>query len=461
MKKTKFILLLSLIFLGLQNASAQYKLPSYEKFKLNNGLTIFLMEKHEVPIISVSAIMPAGAIYDENKGGLASLTATSLMNGSTNYTKEKLDEELDFMAASIETFSSKESAGLRAKFAAKDQSKVLNIIKDILLNPTFDVAEFEKEKARVLINLEQKKESPRSVINSYFDKAIYGNHVYGNVVSGTSTSVKPIKIEDVKRFYSDNYFPQGSAIAIVGDFKSADMKKMLNTLFSSWKKSSKTQPNLAAKPLTFPTEASVTLVNKDDARETTFLIGSPGISRNNPDFVAISVVNTYFGGRFTSLLNDELRVNSGLTYGARSAFIPLKNGGSFYISSFTANKTTEPTLDLAIKVLNKFHENGIDKDALASAKNYVKGQFPPTYETGSQLSSLLTQMFWYGFDESFINNFEKNVDDLTVDKAKTIIQKYFPANKLQFVLVGKSEEINTIAEKFGKVKMVDIKNDIP
>ena len=98
---------------------------------------------------------------------------------------------------------------------------------------------------------------------------------------------------------------------------------------------------------------------------------------------------------------------------------------------------------------------------MASAKNYVKGQFPPTYETGSQLSSLLTQMFWYGFDESFINNFEKNVDDLTVDKAKTIIQKYFPANKLQFVLVGKSEEINTIAEKFGKVKMVDIKNDIP
>ncbi|MEO5967299.1 MAG: insulinase family protein, partial [Ferruginibacter sp.] len=162
MKKTKFILLLSLIFLGLQSVSAQYKLPGYQKFKLNNGLTVYLMEKHEVPIISVSAIMPAGAIYDENKGGLASLTATSLMNGSTNYTKEKLDEELDFMAASIETYSSKEFAGLKAKFAAKDQSKVLNIIKDILLNPTFNVAEFEKEKARVLINLEQKKESPRN-----------------------------------------------------------------------------------------------------------------------------------------------------------------------------------------------------------------------------------------------------------------------------------------------------------
>lgn len=461
MKKRNLILLLSILFLGVQNASAQYKLPSYEKFKLNNGLTIYLMEKHEVPLINVSAIMPAGAIYDGNKGGLASLTATSLMNGSTNYTKEKLDEELDFMAASIETFSSKEFAGLRAKFASKDQAKVLDIVKNILLKPTFDLGEFDKEKSRVLINLEQKKESPRSVIGSYFDKAIYGNHVYGNVVSGTPTSVKPIKIEDIKKFYADNYFPEGSAIAVVGDFKSSEMKKMLNNLFSSWKKGANQQANLAAKPLTYPTEATVMLVNKEDARETTFYIGAPGISRNNPDFVAISVVNTYFGGRFTSLLNDELRVNSGLTYGARSAFSPLKNGGSFYISSFTANKTTEPALDLAIKVLEKFHENGIDKEALSSAKNYVKGQFPPSYETGSQLAGLLTQMFWYGFDESFINNFEKNVDDLTVDKAKTIIQKYFPSNKLQFVLVGKADEINTVAEKFGKVKMVDIKNDIP
>ena len=461
MKKLNLILLLTIILCGVQNASAQYKLPQYQKFKLNNGLTIYLMEKHEVPLINVSAIMPAGAIYDGNKGGLASLTASSLMNGNSEYTKEKLDAELDFMAASIETFSSKEFAGLRAKFATKDQSKVLGIIKNILLNPTFDKDEFEKEKARLLISLEQKKESPRNVINSYFDKAIYGNHVYGNIVSGTSTSVKPINIGDIKEFYAENYFPEGSAIAVVGDFKSSEIKKMLNTLFSSWKKSSKPQPNLANAKVNYPSEASVVLVNKDDARETTFLIGAPGISRNNPDFVAISVVNTYFGGRFTSLLNDELRVNSGLTYGARSAFSPLKNGGSFYISSFTANKTTEPALDLAIKVLNKFHENGIDKDALASAKNYVKGQFPPSYETGSQLAGLLTQMFWYGFDESFINNFEKNVDELDVAKAKSIIQKYFPSNKLTFVLVGKAEEINTIAEKFGKVQMVDIKNDIP
>ena len=156
------------------------------------------------------------------------------------------------------------------------------------------------------------------------------------------------------------------------------------------------------------------------------------------------------------MLNDELRVNTGLTYGAGSRFNALKNGGSFFISTFTASKTTEPAIDKALEVLNKLHSNGIDEQSLTSAKNYVKGQFPPRYETSGQLASLMTQMFWYNFDESFINNFEKNVDGLNLERTKEIIAKYFPKDKLQFVLVGKSADIKKIAEKYGKVTEVKI-----
>ena len=113
-----------------------------------------------------------------------------------------------------------------------------------------------------------------------------------------------------------------------------------------------------------------------------------------------------------------------------------------------------------MEVLNKLHENGIDEKSLTSAKNYVKGQFPPKYETTGELANLLTQMFWYDFDESFINNFEKNVDNLDLKKANEIINTYFPKDKLQFVLVGKASDIKSIAEKYGKVKQVEIKEDI-
>ncbi len=437
-----------------------YQLPKYQQFKLPNGLTVFLMEQKEVPVISVSMVIPAGAIYDGNKAGLASLTATALKHGTSSYSRAALDEALDFTGASISTFASKESSGITAKFASKDKENVLSMMKEVLLNPLFDETEFEKEKKIILTSLEQQKESPRSVMPAYFDKFMFGNHVYGNIIRGKKSTVSVLTVNDVKTFYKANYLPEGSAIAVVGNFNSKEMKALLTKLFSGWKKDSNISVSLASKPIVYASFNNVLLINKDDARETTFYIGAPGISRNNQDYVAIDVINTLFGDRFTSMLNDELRVNTGLTYGAGSSFSALKNGGTFSISTFTANKTTEAAIDKALEVLNKLHEKGIDENALASAKNYVKGQFPPRYETSAQLTGLLTQMFWYGFDESFINNFEKNVDGLTLEKAKTIIANYFPKDKLQFVIVGKASEIKSIVSKYGKVTEVQIKEEI-
>lgn len=455
MRKLNYILVVLIALVSITVNAQDYKLPPYQKFTLPNGLTVYLMEQHEVPMISVSAILPAGAIYDGEKAGLASLTATSLKHGTKNFPKNKLDEELDFIGASVNTYASKEAAGLSAEFASKDKNTVLQIIQELLMQPTFDAAEFEKEKKRALVRLEQAKESPRSVIGSYFDKFLYGDHVYGNIVSGTVSSVSALIPGDIQQFYKANYIPNGAAIAITGDFDSKEMKTTITNLFSGWKKGT-AQANLASKTITKPSANRVLLVNKNDAKETTFYIGAPGISRNNPDFIAIDVINTLFGGRFTSMLNDELRVNTGLTYGAGSRFSPLKNGGSFYITTFTATKNTEAAIDTALSVLKRLHKNGIDEQALTSARNYVKGQFPPDYETSGQLANLLTQMFWYGFNESFINNFQKNVDGLTLDKAKQIIEKYFPQDKLQFIMVGKSADIKKIAEKYGPVTEVEI-----
>jgi predicted Zn-dependent peptidase len=441
-----------------QTQSASFKVPAYEKTVLKNGLTVYLMEQHEVPMVNVSAIFPAGAIYDGQQSGLATMTAEALMHGTKNKSKSQIEEELDFIGATVSTYASKEAAGLSAKFASKDKDKVLSIIRDVMLTPTFNTAEFEKEKKLLLAGLEQAKESPRNVIGNYFDQLTYGDHVYANPESGRAASVAKLTAADAQKFYKTNYIPNGSAIAIVGDFNAKEMRAKLSALFSGWEKGS-APANAANKPVGATNTARVLLVNKDDARETTFYIGGPGVPRNNPDYVAMEVVNTLFGGRFTSWLNDELRVNTGLTYGARSGFNRLKNAGSFNISTFTATKNTEAAIDKALEVLNRLHTTGIDENTLTSAKNYVKGQFPPRYETAGQLAGLLTQMFWYNFNESFINNFQKSVDELSAAKAKEIVAKYFPKNNLQFVLVGKAEDIRKIAEKYGKVTEVQIKDD--
>lgn len=462
MKKILSIWMLAVLVIALSTnktfAQAAFKLPAYQKFVLKNGLTVYLLEQHEVPTISVAAILPAGAIYDGEKNGLAALTADGLQYGTKSYTKSQIEEQLDFLGASLSSYASKESAGLSSKFSKSDQDKVLPIIKEVLLFPVFNEEEFAKEKARDLQQIERSKESPRSVIANYWDKFIFGDHPYANPTTGKASTIAKIETADLKSFYSKNYHPNGSAIAITGDFNSTLMKAKITKMFSEWKKGSEAEVKIIA-PTALPNKARVLLVNKDDARETTMFIGGKGISRNNPDFVAVEVINTVLGGRFTSWLNDELRVNSGLTYGASSRFSSLKNTGTFYVSTFTATKTTEPTIDKALEVLKKLQTTGIDEETLSSAKNYVKGQFPPDYETSAQLANLLTQMFWYGFDESYINNFQANVDGLTVLKAKEIVMKYFPADNLQFLFVGKSADIKKIVEKYGAVTEKQIKDD--
>lgn len=449
---------LSLLALASIAASAQnnFKVPPFEKFKLKNGLTVYLMEQHEVPLINVSAVFDAGSINDGDKYGLAGLTADALLFGTQKYSKEQIEEMTDFVGASLSTFAGKESAGIHASFAAKDQEKLWDIIHQVLLFPVFNAKEFEKHKQRTLLQLDQQKESPRTVIGNYYNAFLFKNFPYATPGDGIKSTVEKVTDAEVTQFYKNNYTTGHGAIAVVGDFKTAEMKKKITALFQNWKTAESRMVKRVAPNLEFD-KSRVLLVNKEDARETTFLIGGKGIDYNSPDYVPVMVINTILGGRFTSWLNDALRVNSGLTYGARSNFSRYKFAGTFSISTFTKNATTAPAIDMALGVLDSLHKTGIDETTLSSAKAYVKGDFPPRYESAAELAGLLTDMFVYGFDESYINTFQSKVDGLTTARAKEIIATYFPKDNLQFVLIGKADEIRDQVKKYGELTEKQIK----
>lgn len=454
-------MLIILFFLGntsILGAQEKFQLPKYSKTTLSNGLTVYLMEQHEVPLIQLTAVFPAGAIYDpKDKSGLGYATAEAMVLGTQKFSKSQIEENVDFVGGTLNTWADKEAGYLSSSFMKRDQKKLLEIIKDVLTNPTFPESEWKKLQERKLVELDQLKESPRASIRHYFDHFVFGGHPYGNSIVGNKTDIGNIVIKDLKDFYLNQYNPSNAAIAIVGDFDSSEMKKEVELLFKDWTPTANTMQNIPN--ISFSESAKVLLVNKEDANETTFLIGGKGISRNNPDYVAVQVINTILGGRFTSWLNDELRVNSGLTYGAGSRFNSFKNGGVFQISTFTANATTEQAIDLALETYNRLHTKGIDQNTLNSAKNYLKGQFPPEYETNGQLAGLLTDMHLYNFDETFINTFTQKVDALDLEKAGSLINTYFPKENLQFVLIGKGSEIKEIAKKYGDLEELEILED--
>jgi len=438
--------------------STYFVLPSYERITLKNGLSVYLMEHHGVPLIHLSAIFQAGASKDGGKQGLAYLTAESLFSGTGKYRKRQLEDQLEFLGATYDAYAGLETAGIDISFMNSDPDRVFSVLKEVLRNAVFDPAEFEKRKKRLLLELVQAKEQPAGVIGAYFNKFIFGGHGYGNPVSGTPGTIKKITSQDAKAFYDAHYRPEESALVIVGDFQAGQMKKMVQEHFESWQSKGKHRTS-AKMPLHAFSRSRVLLVNKSDATETQFLIGAIGIPRNHPDFVAVHVVNTILGGRFTSWLNDALRIHAGLTYGAGSSFNTFKDSGTFAISSFTGTENTEAAIDLALDVLLRLHIQAVDDESLSAAKRYLIGQFPPLYETPGSLASLLAAMFIYGIDESFVNDFKTNVDSITVEKAREVIGKHFPRVNLQFVLIGKATAIRDRAGKYGAFFEKDIRGD--
>jgi predicted Zn-dependent peptidase len=438
---------------------AQFKLPSYEKFELENGLTIYLMEKMDVPLISITAVFNAGAERDGEYSGIASFTAEALRFGTAAYTKNQIDSLFNFFGSNLNTYARLDYSGLSTTIMKESANELLPIIKEFITSPTFPEEEITKRQQRWLAELDQAKESPRSVILSYYNKLIYGDGPYGNPVNGTKAGIGKLTRNAIEEFYNFNYSPGSTAISVVGDFEAASMKSTLSNLFGDWKGYPiKTIGDTFYNEVPF-NESKVYLIDKDNATEITFLIGEYGINMSNEDQTQIDVINTILGGRFTSWLNDELRVNAGLTYGAGSRFRAYKQSGTFYMYSFTATKNTEAALDLAIKTYNRLFEKGIDEETLSSAKNYVKGQFPPDYETANALANLLTQMYIYGLTDSYINDFESKVDAMGLKRANQLIKKYFPKDNLQFTLIGKADDIRDVVKKYGKVIERDITED--
>jgi len=439
---------------------AQFQLPEYEKYTLPNGLTLYLMEQHEVPLVYVNVIFPGGAVWDGEQNGLAALTAEALLFGSKDYSKDQIEQTFDFLGADISAGAGTEAAEVSISFKKDDFEKLFPIFADVIKNPSFPLAEVEKRKQRWIAELDQDRESPRRVIRNYFNKFVFGNMPYGNPVSGTKKSIEGITADELRGFFNLHYPLSNACLAIVGDFNTGEIRAKVESFFPSTPKVDvQLLPRELTKEIQLPAGNRVLLVNKDDSRETTFMIGGKGVAWNNPDIVQIDIINTILGGRFTSWLNTELRINSGLTYGARSGFPHYKYNGTFYAYSFTATENTVKAIDLTLQVLDRLHKEGIDQETLTSAKNYIKGQFPPDYETSGALADLLTTMFFYGLDDSYINNFEENVDAMTVEKAKEIIAKYYPMENLQFVLIGKADEISLKIAKYGEVSTKSIDED--
>jgi len=444
----RFLIAVSLaLVLAAVTEGQTLKLPPHERITLKNGMTVLLMEKRGVPMVSFAAIVKAGSTSDPmGQEGLASTTAGLLRKGTAQRSAQKFAEDLDFIGASFGADASDDFTALSAECLTKDLDKGLDLLSDAMLHPVFPQGEVDKLLSQSTDGVKAAKDEAESVALTYYYGYLFGKHPYARPDGGDELSLARIKRDTIVKFYEANYTPGNTILAVAGEFNAAQLKTRLEEVFGAWTAKGAAPPVLTAPP---PVRGKrLLLIDKPDSTQTFFVIGNVGTAVNDPDRVAIRVLNTIFGGRFTSQLNEALRVESGLTYGAQSFFDSKKQPGAFAIYSYTKNESTVQAIDLALKVLDKLHKDGVTADELASAKAYIKGQFPPSIETSGQLAQRIASNEYYGFDDDEINQLEARIDAVTLPVAKQVIEKHFPADNLVFMLIGKAAEIRPAVEKY-------------
>ncbi|MGB7283103.1 MAG: pitrilysin family protein [Candidatus Acidiferrum sp.] len=445
-----FLALAGFLLLVCPVAPAQtLRLPPHEKLVLKNGLTVLLMQKRGVPLIDLFAVVKTGAAaHPPEEAGLASVTAALLRKGTKSRTAQQFAADFDFIGGSIDAGADADFTYVSGEFMTKDLAQGMELFSDAILHPTFPREETKKVLAQSVDGVKAAKDDPQSVLGLYYQGYLFGSLPYGHPPDGDELSLKRIQRDAILKFYEANYAPGNTILGIAGEFDPTEMRKQLEETLGAWPEHAVAS---TAIPAATPAKGKkLLLIDKPDATQTYFAIGNIGTPANDPDRVAIRVVNTIFGGRFTSELNEALRVESGYSYGAGSYFDSRKTAGPFEIYSFTKNATTIPAIDLALQVLEKLHKNGVTPEQLASAKSYVKGQYPPTMETSRQLVRRIVLDEFYGLGDDEVNELEARVNAVTPEIAKQIIEEHFPLDNLVFVLIGKASVIEPGVKKYAE-----------
>jgi predicted Zn-dependent peptidase len=295
-----------------------------------------------------------------------------------------------------------------------------------------------------------KDRDPRQLTPLYGNAFLFAGHPYGIPVNGDETSLASLAPDDVGDYYEEQVGANRLVIAAVGDFDAADMISRLTLAFSDWRKVEAPLPEV---PAATPEEGRrILLVDKPGATQTYFWIGNVSVSRDYPQRAELDIANTLFGGRFTSLLVDELRTKAGLTYGASSTLERPSTPGSVAIVSYTKTSSTIEAIDLALSLLDRLHETGFEPELIASGKNYILGQFPPDYETAAQLAAQFASLETFGLDVSYVNGYGAAVATADIEAIQSVIDTVYPRqDDLVFAIIGDAEMIRDSIAKYGPV----------
>ncbi len=427
--------------------------PKYTVDKLDNGLKVMVVPNHEVPFVSVQLGLLSGA-WTESRPGMASMTMKMLTKGTKEYNEAQLAEELARYAISLSGRAGMDTVSVYASCLKEQVSRAMELMSQVVLEPTFDDSEFAKLQKQVVTRLKIEEESPRYLANKEFRKVLYGKHPYARTVTGERTDVEALNTGNLKLWWSKASRPDRSTLIFAGDITRQEALKLAKKNLGGWK-IGLIEMGLVLPDIAEIKEKHIYIVDRPGAAQSEIRVGQIGITRHQlPDYFISRVVSEYFGGSFHSRLNDTLRVKKGLTYGARGSFSARNFAGEFRASTFTKTASTPEAVQVIFDVIKQLQDVEPDDRELDNTKSYIAGSFVRNRETPQSVARDLWLIESQRLGSDYLDNLLASVAGTTKQQCVEFVKNNINPDKMVVVIAGDASKIKDELSKIAPVTVI-------
>lgn len=412
--------------------------PPYDVRKLANGMQVVLVSQNEQPAISVRMLIRAGAVHDpKGKHGLAMMTATLLDQGAGTRTAAQIAEEIDFIGGVLGTGAGTDLSFVNAVVMKDGYEIALRLMSDIVMRPTFAPEEIERQRSQALSALKVSTEDPEAVADRIIDRLIYGFHPYGMPGGGTPESLAGLTRADFQDYHRRYFVPNNALLAVVGDIGAAEAMAGLERYFGAW------QPaDVPGFSVTEPPDATrrVIVVDKPNAVQTEIRVGHIAIPRKHSDYEAIDQAVKILGGEGANRLQQVLRSQKQLTYGASADLDSYRLAGAVIAETDTQTANTAEALRVVVDEFTRLQRERVSGGELEGAQDYMVGHFPLTIEVPDQIATQVLNQLFYELPVEELPRFRERILKVTPDEIQRVARWFIRPSQLSIVLVGDADK---------------------
>jgi zinc protease len=410
-----------------------------EHWQTPQGSRVYYVHTEGLPMADIQVAFDAGSARDGSQFGLSALTSALLDTGAGQWNADEIAQRFESVGAQFGSSISIDMASVSLRTLTDKPlfDKALETMQVILSSPSFNEADFQREKNRTIAGLKQQEESPAELAGIAYYKALYGDHPYGHPAAGEIATVSGFEVADLRSFYQKYYVAANAMVVIVGDLSRQQAEQTAEMLISGLPIGQKPEPipNVA-----MPIKSSFQHIDFPST-QTHVLVGMPGTYRKDPDYFTLYVGNHILGGSgLVSKLFDEVREKRGLAYSASSSFAPMFRKGPFTASLQTRNDQTGQALDVLNKTLADFIAQGPTEAELIAAKKNITGGFAMRFDTNKELTSYVSMIGFYEMPLDYLDTFQQNVEKVTVASIKDAFKRRIDPQLMQTITLGGSDK---------------------